>query len=84
MTKKEFQENIIHQLEQRGYRHISVSLSLFGLKADVTARDRDRKKHYFKVETYRKGRRTLCRFKDTSDLSWIDGLEFFDAIFDDK
>ncbi len=82
MSKTEFKESIIKALRAGGFTDIDVTVSLFGGKADITARDTRGKKRTIRARLEsRWGKETIKL--DTVDKDWIDELEMLDAIFDE-
>ena len=85
MNKSEFERFIIDTLEDAGYSHISVSVSLFGEKAKISALDPYGDPCRIKAKLVQTIFSTKVNFIIEDDsLDWIDELEFLDAIFDDN
>ena len=79
MTRAEFAKQVKEILEEQGYKKVRVSTSLFGKKADITAKDPNGKKRLLKAGiVYKKGKE-YTRINDPCSLDWIDKIEEFDA-----
>ena len=83
MRKREFEKFIKDRLTADGFSDVKVSLSLFGNRADVTARDSRGKKRRIKAEQVHRSGKELVKL-DTVDQNWIDELEMLDAVLDDE
>lgn len=82
MTKAEFKQIIIRSLSAGGFTDIDVAVSLFGGKADITAKDTRGKKRKIKARLESRWGKETVKL-DTLDKDWIDELEMLDAILEE-
>ena len=84
MNQNELIILIKRTLEEKGYSKIKVNPSLFGLCADVTARNPRGKKRAFKAAMEKKRGRSVLELKPKDDEDWIDWMEGYDAMLEDE
>lgn len=86
MTNEEFTNAVKQLFLRKGYTHIKVYKKCFHKTADVYAKHPSAGKiHYICSLVQRHGKATLeVKQVGVDMVAWVDQMEMYDAIFDDK